>query len=84
MAKYACGHFLIWFVELEKFKRDFILISLCFLIFLFLFTFFCLFGGEKNWRKVVSIFLIYCFLALLSLCVFVELKKLKSNCPQFS
>jgi len=79
---------LIWFVELEKFKRDFILISLCSLIFLFLFTFVCLFvclfGGEKDWRKVVSIFLICCFLALLSLCVFVELKKLKSNCPQFS
>ncbi len=42
MTKYACGHFLIWFVELEKFTRDFILITLCFLIFLFLFMFFCL------------------------------------------
>lgn len=47
-------HFLIWFVELEKFTKDFILISLCFLIFLFLLHLFILFGGEKDWRKFVQ------------------------------
>jgi hypothetical protein len=63
MVKYACGHFLIWFVELEKFIRDFILTSLCFLIFLFLFTFVCLFWRRKRLEKSFN------FLDLLFSCI---------------
>lgn len=54
-------HFLIWFVELEKFTKDFILISLCFLIFLFLFTFIYFVWRRKRLEKICSIFLIFLF-----------------------
>jgi len=77
---------LIWFVELEKFKRDFILISLCSLIFLFLFTFFCLFVCLEEKKMGEKLFQFSWFVVFLHyfLCVFLlSLKSLKAIVPNF-
>jgi len=59
--KICMQHFLIWFVELEMFTKDFILIFLCFLIFLFLFTFIYFVCRRKILEKICSISLIFLF-----------------------